>query len=105
MVMGIKRMKAGIIITGTGPILILTNLDSIEDPKLAGRLYLKGIKKFIAYELPIEKVQERYGNHFKATMRDWRQSDDLRIVDADGHHVFDRFRLSDLAAPIVYENV
>lgn len=98
-------MKAGIIITGTGPILILTNLDSIEDPKLAGRLYLKGIKKFIAYELPLEKVQERYGNHFNAIMRDWRQTDDLRVVDTDGHHVFNLFTLRDLSDPVVYETV
>ena len=98
-------MIAGIIITGTGPILILTNLDSVGDPKLAGRLYLKGIKKFIAYELPLERVRERYGNYFKAIMRDWRQTDDLRVVDADGHHVFNLFKLRDLSGPVVYEAV
>lgn len=96
-------MKAGIIITGTGPILILTNLDSIDHPNLAGKLYLKGIKKYIAYEIPLDLVKKAYGMQYNMIMRDWRQNDDLRIVDCDGHHVFNRLRLGSLANPVVHE--
>ncbi|MBK5101364.1 MAG: hypothetical protein JJE15_10290 [Desulfobacteraceae bacterium] len=55
-------MKAGLIFTGTGPILILTTYESFKDPNLVAKLEVKGIKKFIACELPLEKVKAKYGN-------------------------------------------
>ena len=72
-------MKAGIIFTGTGPILILTSYESFEDPKLVAKLEVKGIKKFIASDLPLERVQEKYGNQYKVVMGDLYQTDDLRV--------------------------
>ena len=39
-------MNAGIFFTGTGPILILTSCESLDDPKLVEKLALKGIKNF-----------------------------------------------------------
>jgi len=41
-------MKAGIMFTGTGPILIVTSYGSFDDPKLVEKLANKGITKFIA---------------------------------------------------------
>jgi hypothetical protein len=40
-------MKAGIVFTGTGPILILTSCDSLEHPDLVARLCEKGISKYV----------------------------------------------------------
>ena len=37
-------MKAGIIFTGTGPILILTTYESFKDPNLISKFEAKGIK-------------------------------------------------------------
>lgn len=96
-------MKAGLIITGTGPILILTSLDSIEDPRLAGQLYQKGIKKFIAYEVPIHMVKERYGARFDLNLRDSGQCNALRVIDYDGNNVFNRFKLRELKQLVVHE--
>ena len=39
-------MKAGILFTGTGPILILTTYETLKDPKLIEKLRQKGIKKY-----------------------------------------------------------
>ena len=86
-------MKAGIFFTGTGPILILTSYESLTDPKLVEKLASKGIKKYIAYEVPEGKVKERYGQHFQVILGDLKQSDDLRVLDYDGHHVFYNFSL------------
>ena len=36
-------MKADIIFTGMGPILILTSYETFEDPKFVGKLNVKGI--------------------------------------------------------------
>ncbi|MBT8407896.1 MAG: hypothetical protein KJP05_10595 [Deltaproteobacteria bacterium] len=61
-------MKAGLIFTGTGPILILTTYESFEDPKLVAKFDAKGIKKFIACDLPLEKVKARYGNQYSVVL-------------------------------------
>ena len=61
-------MKAGIIFTGTGPILILTTYESLTDSGFIEKLSIKGIKKFIAYELPVDLVREKYGAQFSVIM-------------------------------------
>jgi hypothetical protein len=96
-------MKAGIFFTGTGPILILTTYASLDAPNLVDKLYQKGIKKYIAYEVPEELVKERYGKQFNVILGDLKQSDDLRVLDYDGHHVFYNFSLSEIGQPVFYE--
>ena len=96
-------MKAGIYFSGTGPILILTTYESLTDPKLVEKLNAKGIKKFIAYEVSDEKVQERYGMQYSVIMGDLNQTDDLRVLDYNGHNVFRNFPFSDLSPPIYHE--
>ena len=97
-------MKAGIFFTGTGPILILTSYDSLNDPKLVEKLALKGIKKYIAYEVQEDLVKQRYGMHFNVILGDLKQTDDLRVLDYDGHHVFYNFSLNEIGQPIYYED-
>ena len=96
-------MKAGILFTGTGPILILTTYSALDDPKLIDKLAQKGIKKYIAYEVPEELVKQRYGQHFNVILGDLKQSDDLRVLDYDGHHVFYNFSLDEIGQPVFYE--
>ena len=47
-------MKAGIIFTGSGPILILTTYESFTDLKLVAKLNKKGIPK---YEGKVHKIK------------------------------------------------
>ena len=96
-------MKAGIIFTGTGPILILTTYGSFEDEKLIEKLNLKGIKKFIAYEVPVDLVKDKYGQQFDVIMKDVKQTDDLRVLDFDGHKIFYSFSFSELGEAYLYE--
>jgi hypothetical protein len=96
-------MKAGIIFTGTGPILILTTYGSFGDKKLIEKLSQKGIKKFLAYEVPLEVVKVKYGQQFDSIMKDVKQSDDLRVLDFDGHKIFYSFSFNDLGEPFQYE--
>ena len=96
-------MKAGIFFTGTGPILILTTYESLDDPKLVDKLTQKGIKKYIAYEVSEDLVKQRYGKHFNVILGDLKQSDDLRVLDYDGHHVFYNFSLSEVGQPVFHE--
>jgi len=96
-------MKAGIIFSGTGPILVLTTYESFEDRAFIEKLTDKGIRKFIAYEIPLEQVKAKYGQHFDAVMKDVKQTDDLRVLDFDGHRVFYNFSLHELGSSFVYE--
>jgi len=96
-------MKAFMLLTGSGPLVILTSYDSVTDPALLEKLRAKGIEKFIAYEIPIELARQRYDGHFDIVVRDLHQSDDLRVLDYDGQRAFRLFRFDELGAPLVYE--
>jgi len=97
-------MKAGIIFGGTGPILILTSYESFEDVKFVAKLAAKGIKKFIASEVPIETVKTKYGRHYDIIMGDLKQTDDLRVMDYNGHNVFYNFPFSEMKKPVYHES-
>ena len=101
--LGIAPMKAYMLITGSGPIVILTSHDSVVDAALIKKLASKGIEKFIAYEIPIGLAQERYGAHFTIVQGDVREADDLRVLDYDGSHAFKLFRFNELGTPLLHE--
>jgi hypothetical protein len=96
-------MKAGILFTGSGPILILTTYDSLKEPRLVEKLEVKGLKKFIAFEISVDEVRKKYGNQFNVIMGDLKQSDDLRVLDYNGHRIFNNFSLRELGDPICYD--
>jgi hypothetical protein len=96
-------MKVGIYFTGTGPILILTTYDSLDDPEIIKKLSAKGIKKFIAYEVPEKRVKELYSTYYAMILGDLRPEDDFRVLDYDGHNVFYNFAFDDFSEPIFYE--
>jgi hypothetical protein len=96
-------MKALMIITGSGPLMVLSSHDKPDDEVLIEKLRAKGIEKFIAYELPLDEVKERYGGHFQTVVNNLHESDDLRVLDVNGHRVFRLFSLHELGEPFVHE--
>jgi hypothetical protein len=97
-------MKALMLLTGGGSMVILTSFDSPTASGLIAKLAGKGINKFIAYELPIELAQERYGKHFAVVQQDLHESDDLRILDYNGERAFNLFRFDELGPATLYES-
>jgi hypothetical protein len=93
-------MKAYIVFSGTGPILILTTYSELENPRLVEKLKHKGIVKFIAYEVLVATVQRIYGVPFDVIAADLESTEDLRVLDFNGHHIFSRFSLKELGDPI-----
>jgi hypothetical protein len=93
-------MRAYIIFSGTGPILILTTYASLTDERLVERLRHKGIVKFIAYEVPVDEVQRIYGVPFEVIASDLEHAEDVRVLDFNGHHIFSSFSLAQLGDPI-----
>ncbi len=103
-------MKAALIFAGSGPILVLTTFESFDSPGFIERLAARGMSKFIAHEVEIELVKKRYGTRFSTILGDLSQTDDLRIMDIDGHHVFNSFSFEEIGPPVysrspVAENV
>ena len=46
---------------------------------------------------------QRYGQHFNVILGDLKQTDDLRVLDYDGHHVFYNFPLNEIGEPIYHD--
>jgi hypothetical protein len=98
-------MKAYLMFTANGPLVMLTSHDSINDPALLTKLNSKGISKFIAHEVPVETAKRRYGMHFDIVMQDLRETDDMRILDYSGERVFRNFTFNELGPPYYQETV
>ena len=96
-------MKVVFLFTGSSPLVIMTSHTSVTEPGLIEKLQAKGIRKFIAYEVPVETAKERYGGHFKVVLQDLHESDDLRILDYNGERAFRLFNLDELKSPITYD--
>lgn len=93
-------MHAYLIFTGSGPILILTTYPDVVDSRLVAKLQHKGIAKFIAYEVPLERTRKLYGVPFEVIAADLAGSEDVRVLDFNGHHIFANFHLSELGEAI-----
>lgn len=96
-------MKAYLLFTDTGPIVILTSCDSIRDPELISRLEAKGVKKFVAHELPLDLVKERYEAHFDIVKNNLEETDELRILEYEGERAFKMFSFDEMGPPLYHE--
>ena len=96
-------MNSFLLMTGSGPLMILTSYKSIEDEKLLEKLLAKGIDKFIAYRVPEELARERYGGHFNVVANDLHESDDLRVLDYNGDRAFRLFRFEELGRALMHD--
>ena len=100
---GRRAMKAYFLFTASGPLVILTSYDSIENPEVLKRLNAKGITKFIAHEVSVGAAKTRYGGHFNVVCQDLHEFDDLRVLDYSGERAFNNFSFKELGSPIYHE--
>jgi hypothetical protein len=97
------EMKSFLLMTGSGPLVILTSYTFIQDATLLEALLLKGIDKFVAYEIPLELAKDRYGGHYTAVINDWLETEDLRVLDFNGERAFRLFSFSELGEAQIRE--
>ncbi|MAF50404.1 MAG: hypothetical protein QF393_10955 [Rhodospirillales bacterium] len=97
-------MKAMMLLTGNGALVILTSYEKVTTPSLLEKLAAKGIEKFIAYEIPLELAKQRYGGHFGTVMGDVHETDDLRVLDFNGDRAFRMFHFDELGPPVAYQS-
>ena len=96
------RPRAYLIFTGTGPILVLSTYPKLTDERLVGKLRYKGIDKFIAYEVDLEAIEARYPEAYGSIVDDLKGSEDIRVLDFNGHQIMANFSLEELGDPIKY---
>ena len=97
-------MNSFLLMTGSGPLMILTSHTSIEDDSLLEKLLVKGIDKFIAYKVPDDLARERYGGHYNVVANDLHETDDLRVLDYNGERAFRLFNFAELGEACMHEN-
>lgn len=96
-------MKSFVLFTASGPIVILTSHSSSADDVFVAKMRAKGVEKYIAFEVPWDSVEERYGGHFKVVMNDLHETDDLRVLDFNGQRIFQLFGLDELTNPQIHD--
>ncbi len=96
-------MKSFLLMTGSGPLVILTSHDSIVSTTLLDKLKVKGIDKFISFEVPYDLARQRYGGHFNLVANDLHETDDLRVLDYNGERAFALFGFSELGPACLHE--
>ena len=97
-------MKSLLLLTASGPLLVLTSHESLHDPKLLDALKARGISKFVTFDVPLTIAKERYGGHFQVVENDLHETDDLRVLDFNGQRTFQLFRFDELGTPILREH-
>jgi hypothetical protein len=95
-------IRAYLIFTGTGPILVLSTYPSLTDERLVEKLRYKGIDKFLAYEVDLEAVRARYAHSYANIVKDLEAEEDLRVLDFNGHQIMANFSLEELGEPIKF---
>ena len=97
-------MRAYLIFTGSGPILVLVTYPGLTDEHLVSKLRYKGIDKFIAYEVQLDAVKERYPGSFESVAKDLDGGEpDLRVLDFNGHQIMANFSLGALGEQLKFE--
>jgi len=97
-------MRSFLLLTETGPVLLLTRCSSITEAGLVDLLCGRGIEKFIAFEVPVSKVHSLYGVPFEVVAADIDRGLDMRILDYNGKHIFSNFNFDELGSAIPYEH-
>jgi len=91
-----------LVFTGTGPILLLCSYPAVTDPRLIDKLRLKGIDKFIAYEVDLDAVRKAYSRTFDGVAEALEGLEDIRVLDFNGHQIMAKFSLDSLGEPTKY---
>jgi hypothetical protein len=97
-----RPMRAYLLFMGSGPILLLSTYPKLTDERLVSKLRYKGIDKFIAYEVDLGAVRDRYADSFENVTRDLGEVEDMRVLDFNGHQIMANFSLDKLGDPIKY---
>jgi hypothetical protein len=103
---GGMTMKAGLLFGQSGPLVILISYPAFDSPGLVEELKIKGIDKYMAFEVPVELCRTRYGARFFYVSDNLEEKDDLQVLDYNSPHAFYTFKWEELTGPVmVYSRI
>jgi len=100
----VNTMKGILVLGVSGPLLLLSSYPAITDPELLLDLEARGHRKFVAWEVPLERCHDLYGFTYRDEHQDLEAHQGVHVLDADGHRIFVNFSLHELSGGIVYED-
>ena len=95
-----KCMKAILLFSGSGPILLLSSYPTLDDERFAKKLKEKGINKYIAFEVPLDEARGKYRNRFAIISHNLEDKEDMEVLDYNGFTAFNNFHFDVLDEPI-----
>jgi hypothetical protein len=87
-------MTAFLVFSRFEPLIVLASKAAVRDGRMVRVLAKRGLAKFIAHEVPVEKLRLKYGLPFEVIGRDVKEEDDTRVLDCDGRRVFESLPFS-----------
>jgi len=95
-------MRSYMVLTETGPMLVVTSCPSIGDRRVLETLSRRGVEAFIAHEVPVEEVRRVYGRPYEVVAAELETGVPMRILDLDGAHVLASVPLARLGRPVMH---
>jgi hypothetical protein len=96
-------MKAYVVFYSNEPVLVLTRT-SIRHQEILKELRRIGCLKFIAREVPVERLRDRYGRQFEVIEESLRHGCDLRVLDYSGRRIFRQLPFSEFGPAYRHES-
>jgi hypothetical protein len=87
------HVRSYVIFSSREPVLVLTR-KTIRDKAAQSQLGRIGISKFIAREIPVCHLRDRYGRQFDVIENALQQGGDLRVLDFSGRRIFENLPFS-----------
>jgi len=86
-------MKSYVVFSSREPVLVVTR-KTIRNKAAQGQLDRIGISKFIAREVPVDHLRNRYGRQFDVIEEALQHGGDLRVLDFSGRRIFENLPFS-----------
>ena len=96
-------MTAFLVFTEYEPLIVAIAEEAEAGGRLADSLSRKGIDKFIAHEIDVDRLREAYGVPFEVIEADIISGRDLRVLDSKGSRAFAKVQFADLGKCIRHE--
>jgi len=97
-------MTAFLVFTEGEPMIVVTAEEAVLDGRLVEYLSQKGMDKFIAHEIDVDRLRKAYGVPFEVVEADIINVRNLRVLDSKGSHAFANVQFADLGKSTWYES-
>ena len=77
--------------------------NNIANPLFVEGMRAKGISKYIAYEVPVDRCRQLYHKYYRNVTEQLERECSLGVLDFDGRRIFLNFPLNELKGPVIVD--